>query len=240
MVKITNNQNIKVRPANERGHANHGWLNSFHTFSFADYYDEQHMGFRSLRVINDDTVEAGQGFGTHGHKDMEIISYVIKGALEHKDSMGNGSVIKQGNIQRITAGKGITHSEFNHSKEDELKFLQIWIEPDQQGLNPSYQELSLNDIKEDNMLALFASNDKKDKVIHINQDARIYYGELQRDKETAYTAKKDRGIWIQMINGEIAVNDINLSKGDGLVIEEVENIQLKSTNNSRFLLFDLK
>jgi len=240
MVKITKNQNIKVRPANERGHANHGWLNSFHTFSFADYHDPQHMGFRSLRVINDDTVQPGKGFGEHAHRDMEIISYVIEGALEHKDSMGNGSVIKQGNIQRITAGKGITHSEFNHSKEDELKFLQIWIEPDQQGLNPSYQELSLNDIKEDNMLALFASNDKKDKVIHVNQDVRIYYGEFGLDNEAKYTIQKDRGVWIQMIDGELSVNGVHLSKGDGLAIEEVENIQLKSTINSQFLLFDLK
>ncbi|VAW11420.1 Pirin, partial [hydrothermal vent metagenome] len=145
-------ENIKIRKAEDRGHANHGWLDSFHTFSFADYYDSQHMGFRSLRVINDDTVDAGQGFGTHPHKDMEIISYVVKGDLEHKDSMGNGSVIKQGNIQRMTAGKGITHSEFNHSDENELKFLQIWIEPNQQGLTPSYQELSLNDVKEENEL----------------------------------------------------------------------------------------
>lgn len=233
-------ENIKIRKAEDRGHANHGWLDSFHTFSFADYYDSQHMGFRSLRVINDDTVDAGQGFGTHPHKDMEIISYVVKGDLEHKDSMGNGSVIKQGNIQRMTAGKGITHSEFNHSDENELKFLQIWIEPNQQGLTPSYQELSLNDVKEENELTLFASNDKKDRVIHVNQDVRIYYGQLQDDKLIDYTIQKDRGVWIQMIDGSLKVNDVRLFKGDGIAIEQLDQVKMRSINQSQFLLFDLK
>jgi len=148
--------------------------------------------------------------------------------------------MSQGNIQRITAGKGITHSEFNHSKKDELKFLQIWIEPDQQGLTPSYQELSLNDIREENKLALFASNDKKDKVIHVNQDVRIYYGQLQDDKLIDYTTQKDRGVWIQVIDGSLKVNNVNLSKGDGAAIEQLDQVKIQSINQSQFLLFDLK
>ena len=157
MTKLS--ENTKIRKAEDRGHSNHGWLDARFTFSFADYYDPEHMSFRTLRVMNNDRIEPDNGFGTHPHRDMEIISYIVEGELEHKDSMGNGSVIKAGNIQKITAGKGISHSEFNPSKDHQTFMYQIWIEPDQKGLEPSYQELSLNDIKEKNALTLFASND---------------------------------------------------------------------------------
>jgi redox-sensitive bicupin YhaK (pirin superfamily) len=233
-------ENYKLRKAEDRGHANHGWLDARFTFSFADYYDPQHMSFRTLRVMNNDRIEPGMGFGTHPHRDMEIISYIVEGELEHKDSMDNGSVIKAGNVQKITAGRGILHSEFNPSQEHQTFMYQIWIEPDQKGLEPSYQELSLNDVKEENGLTLFASNDKEDNVIHVNQDVRIYYGHLQEDSSIEYSTQKDRGIWIQMIDGKLNVNNGELSKGDGVAIEQLDKVQLKNINKSRFLLFDLK
>jgi len=187
--------NIKVRKANERGHANLGWLNSYFTFSFADYYDPHYMGYRTLRVINDDTIDVGQGFGMHPHKDMEIVSYLIAGDLQHKDSMGHGAIIKEGNLQRITAGTGILHSEFNPSSQKKTRLLQIWILPEKKGLKPSYQELNLRDLK--NGLALIASNQEKEGVLKIHQDAQIYRGYLPEGEKADYALKQGRGLWIQ-------------------------------------------
>lgn len=231
---------INLRKANERGHADHGWLNSYHTFSFANYYDSKYMGFRSLRVINDDTVGPGKGFGTHAHKDMEIISFVIEGALEHKDSMGNGSVINAGSVQRISAGTGIEHSEFNHSSDHKVHFLQIWITPQEQGLTPSYEEIHLNGIEMKDGLKLLGSPNGQGEGVTIHQDAYLYYGQLNQGESIAYTIKRDRGVWIQVIKGELLVKNINLSKGDGLSIEEADQLEITTQSSAEFLLFDLQ
>jgi len=230
---------IKVRKADERGHANHGWLNSFHTFSFADYHDPQHMGFRSLRVINDDTVQPGKGFGEHAHRDMEIISYVIEGALEHKDSMGNGSVIKERNVQRISAGSGITHSEFNHSDKDPVHFLQIWIEPDEKGIKPSYEEISVNKIEHQNSLKLISSPDGQYDAMNIHQDSNIYIGRLKKNESVSHKTSQERGVWIQVIEGNIRVCDSDLAKGDGISIENSDQIEIDAQSQAEFLLLDL-
>jgi len=239
MVKITKNQNIKVRPANERGHANLGWLDSYFTFSFADYRDPDHMGFRNLRVINDDTIEPEGGFDTHSHKDMEIISYVVEGELEHKDSMGSGSIIKAGNIQRMTAGTGVRHSEFNPSSENKTRLLQIWIVPEQKDLPPSYEELCVNELKKENVLTQLASNDESEGIIKIHQDVYLYYAYLRDDKAVKYNIAQGRGVWIQMIKGEVTINGNNYQQGDGISIENEEEINLSSAKEGEFLLFDL-
>ena len=231
---------LRVRKSKDRGHANHGWLDARFTFSFADYYDSEHMSFRTLRVMNNDHIKPKMGFGTHPHQDMEIISYVIEGELEHKDSMGNGSVIKAGNIQKMTAGTGILHSEFNPSKNNQTVMYQIWIIPNQRGLTPSYQELPLSEIKKENDLTLVASNDKSDNRVYVHQDVRMYFGQLKKDKFIDYTIQKERGIWIQMISGSLQVNDVILYKGDGLAIEQLDQVKLKNINQSQFFLFDLK
>jgi len=239
MVKAIKNQNIRVRPANERGHVNHGWLDSYFTFSFADYHDPNYMGFRTLRVINDDTIEPEGGFDTHSHKDMEIISYVIEGELEHKDSMGNGSIIKAGNIQRMTAGTGVRHSEFNPSGEKKARLLQIWIVPQQKGLPPSYQELCVNELKKENVLTQLASNDEREGIIKIHQDVHLYYAYLRDDKAVKYNIAQGRGVWIQIVKGEATINGINCRQGDGISIENEKEIDLRSTKEGEFLLFDL-
>jgi len=239
MVKLTKNQNIKVRPANERGHANHGWLNSYFTFSFADYHDPDQMGFRTLRVINDDTIEPEGGFDTHSHKDMEIISYVVEGELEHKDSMGNGSIIKAGNIQRMTAGTGVRHSEFNPSSENKTRLLQIWIVPEQIGLPPSYQELCVNELREENVLKQLTSNEESEGIIKIHQDVHLYYAYLRDDKVVKYNIAQGRGVWVQIVKGEVNINGINYHQGDGISIENEEEINLSSAKEGEFLLFDL-
>ena len=230
---------INIRKANERGHADHGWLNSYHTFSFADYYDPRFMGFRTLRVINDDTVSPGQGFGAHAHHDMEIISYVISGALEHKDSMGNGSVIEPGNVQCISAGTGIKHSEFNHSKKENVHFLQIWIVPDRQGLKPSYQEAKIG--RENNqVLNLIGSPDGREKSALIHQDVFLYFGKMKMGEVQIYQTETQRGIWVQLIDGKIEVEAHALQPGDGISIESISKLNIKGIGSSQFLLFDLK
>ena len=230
--------NIKVRRSNERGHANLGWLNSYFTFSFADYYNPQHMGYRTLRVLNDDTIDAGQGFGMHPHKDMEIVSYLIEGDLQHKDNMGHGAIIKEGNLQRITAGTGILHSEFNPSSQKKTHLLQIWILPEQKGLKPSYQELNLRDLKKS--LTLIASNQEKEGIIQIHQDVQLYRGYFTPGKKGEYELKKERGIWIQMIKGQIEINGIKLQQGDGASVENENIIHIQADRESEFLMFDLK
>ncbi|MCA9402545.1 MAG: pirin family protein [Candidatus Omnitrophica bacterium] len=228
---------IKIRKAHDRGHADHGWLNSWHTFSFADYHDPAHMGFRSLRVINDDTVQGGQGFGTHPHRDMEIISYVIDGALEHKDSMGNGSVLRAGHIQRITAGTGISHSEFNHSATAPVHFLQIWIIPDQRGLKPSYEEFQVRSAG--GGMCLVASPDGAEGSVTVHQDARLYFGRLAEDETVTHTTSVERGVWVQVVKGELTVAGQRLTAGDGMSLEQVEDIALEAGGVVDFLLFDL-
>ena len=232
--------NIKIRKSNDRGHANHGWLDSYFTFSFADYYDEAHMGYRTLRVINDDVIEAGQGFGMHGHKDMEIISYVLEGELAHKDSMGNISVIKTGNFQRMTAGTGVKHSEFNPSPNNKAHLLQIWILPEKNELTPSYQELNLADLKNQNGLILIASNQDKDGIIKIHQDVQLSRGYFKTNEKVDYPVKPGRGVWIHILKGTIEINGMKLQTGDSASIDNEKNIPIATHAESEFLLFDLK
>ncbi len=237
MTKIP--ENYKLRKSDDRGIANHGWLDVRFTFSFADYYDPQHMFYRSLRVMNNDRINPGKGFGMHPHKNMEIISYIIEGELQHKDNMGNGSIIQAGNVQKITAGKGIVHSEFNPSKDKHTLMYQIWIMPNENDLTPSYQELTLKNLKSVNGLKLFATNDKKDGVLYIHQDAYIFFGSLDIEEQTEFVINKGRGVWIQIIDGTLTANNIEISKGDGLAVDDVEKVTIKALSRVEFLLFDL-
>ena len=237
MVKLSDN--IKVRKAGERGHAKQGWLDTYYTFSFSDYYDQNHMGYRSLRVINDDTIAAGHGFGMHPHKNMEIISYIIEGELQHKDSMGNGSIIQEGNVQRITAGRGILHSEFNPSSKNKTHLLQIWILPAKNGLEPSYQELNLRDLKKKDELTLIASNQNKEGIVKIHQDVQLYRGYFKTQETVDYAVKKGRGVWIQMIKGQTEIDGIKLQQGDGVSVDNEEHVYIKAHEQAEFLLFDL-
>jgi redox-sensitive bicupin YhaK (pirin superfamily) len=209
---------LTIRKADERGHADHGWLNTYHTFSFADYYDPSHMGFRKLRVINEDRVQPGMGFPTHPHRDMEIISYVLEGALEHKDSMGNGSVIRPGDVQRMSAGMGITHSEFNHSKSELVHFLQIWILPDKEGLKPSYEQKFFPDDEKRRMLRLIASADGRDGSVTIHQDVNLYAALLESGEEINCVIPPGRHAWLQVARGNAVANGLKLTHGDGLAV----------------------
>src|SRR3954468_2058737 len=194
---------LKIRRAGERGHANHGWLDSHHTFSFASYYDPAHMGFRALRVTNEDRVAAGQGFGTHSHRDMEIISYVLEGALEHKDSMGNGSVLRPGDVQRMSAGSGVTHSEFNHSKTQVVHFLQIWIQPNVVGIEPSYEEVRFEAQAKTGRLALIASPTGAEGSVRIHQDARIYAALLDGEQKLSHALHSGRRAFVHLVRGAL-------------------------------------
>ena len=231
---------IMVRKSRERGHVNHGWLDSYFSFSFAEYHDPRYMGYRSLRVINEDRIEAGRGFGTHPHRDMEIISYVIEGELSHKDSMGTGSVLKAGNLQRMSAGTGVEHSEFNPSPTKPTHLLQIWILPEKKGLTPSYQELSLKDMPKTNGLTLVAANEEKSGVLKVHQDVRLYLGRLKKDETARYALAKARGAWIQMIKGDVDMNGTKLAQGDGAAVEGDQDISINASQGAEFLLFDLK
>jgi len=230
---------ITLRRAAERGHANHGWLNSFHTFSFADYHDPEHMGFRALRVINEDTVQAGQGFGTHGHRDMEILSYVLEGALEHKDSTGTGSVIRPGDVQRMTAGTGVTHSEWNHSKTDAVHFLQIWILPDRKGLAPGYEQKRFEPEEFRNRLRLVASNDGRENSLTVHQDAALYVTKLSGGKGVVHGLATGRHAWVQVARGSVELNGVELDGGDGAAVTEEARLELVATSEAEVLLFDL-
>lgn len=231
-----------LRPANERGHTDIGWLNSWHTFSFGQYYDPHYMGFSDLRVINDDTVAPGQGFGTHPHDNMEIISIVLSGELEHKDSMGNGTVIKKGEIQKMTAGSGITHSEFNPSSTEPVHFLQIWIIPNVKDLKPSYQQKQLNKQVLTNQLQLLVSPDGRNDSIIISQDAELYQTLLEEDKTTGFDVNRNRKVWIQVAEGAVTVNDHPLVAGDGLaIVDETAQITLRGIDKlSNVLVFNLR
>jgi len=229
---------MNIRKANERGHADHGWLNAWHTFSFAGYYDPAHMGFRSLRVINDDTVAPGAGFGTHPHRDMEIITYILSGALEHKDSMGNGRVIKPGEVQYMAAGTGVQHSEFNPSGKDPVHLLQIWIQPDRMGAKPRYEEKSLVRART-GVLHLVASKTGRDKSIAINQDADLFLGRLDAGDAVEHELQPKRHAWIHVAEGEVELNGQKLSGGDAVAVTEETLLKLKAGAKSQVLLFDL-
>jgi redox-sensitive bicupin YhaK (pirin superfamily) len=231
---------LNIRRANERGHADHGWLNSYHTFSFADYYDPAHTGFRSLRVINDDRVAPGQGFGTHPHRDMEIFSYVLEGTLEHKDSMGNGRQLKPGKIQLMSAGRGVTHSEFNPSRTEPLHFLQIWIEPRERGLTPSYTEWHPQPEHADAAKVLVISPDGRDGSATIHQDADIYLLRLQPGQTVTHELKAGRGAWLHVAEGALTLNGVELTTGDGASTEEPGALTLTATAPTEAFLFDLK
>ena len=230
---------VTVRKAHERGHANHGWLDTWHTFSFADYYNPREMGFGPLRVINDDTVQPGMGFGTHGHRDMEIITYVLEGALEHKDSMGNGSIIRPGNVQRMSAGTGVQHSEFNPSREEFVHLLQIWIEPKFTGVRPSYEEKEFGVQDKKGKLRLIASPDGHDGSVTIHQDARVYAGVFDAGDSARHEVKPGRRIYVHVARGEVSVNGEQLKTGDGARITGVSEVTLNDGKGGEVLLFDL-
>jgi redox-sensitive bicupin YhaK (pirin superfamily) len=230
---------LTIRKAEDRGHANHGWLNTYHTFSFANYYDPKHMGFRALRVINEDRVTSGAGFGTHGHRDMEIITYVLDGALEHKDSIGNGSVIKPGDVQRMSAGTGILHSEFNHSKTDSVHFLQIWLLPDTNGLPPSYEQQNFSPAKTPGKLQLVAAKNGRDGAVTVHQDVDLYAAVLKAGDRISHILKPQRHAWIQVARGAITLNGTPLETSDGAAISEETEVVIEATNDAEILLFDM-
>jgi redox-sensitive bicupin YhaK (pirin superfamily) len=229
---------MTIRKAGERGHANHGWLDSHHTFSFADYYDPQHMGYRGLRVINDDRVEGGQGFGPHPHRDMEIISYVLDGGLAHKDSTGTGAVIRPGDVQRMSAGTGVVHSEYNASEDDEVHFLQIWIIPTKRGIQPGYEQKAFSDADKRGKLRLIASQDGRDGSITIHSDASVYAGLFGKGERAELAVPGKRGAWIHVARGKVRVNGAELSEGDGAAIEG-EPIRIDGIDGGEVLAFDL-
>jgi len=230
---------ITLRTAHERGHAQHGWLESYHTFSFADYYDPRHMGFRMLRVINEDRVQPGKGFGTHPHRDMEIISYVLEGALEHKDSLGTGSVIAPGEVQRMSAGTGVTHSEFNHSWSEPVHFLQIWILPERTGLPPSYEQRAFPAAEKQGKFRLAASRDGREGSVTIHQAVDLYVSMLAPSEAITHRLSPARYAWVQVARGAITLNDTALSAGDGAAVSEETLLTVTATDQAEVLLFDL-
>ena len=229
---------LQIRRAAERGHADHGWLNSWHTFSFADYYDPDHMGFRALRVINDDTVAPGGGFGTHGHRDMEIISYVLEGELGHKDSMGTGATIRPGEVQRMTAGTGVTHSEMNASRTAPVHFLQIWIVPDRRGHTPGYEQKAFPAAERDGRLRLVASPDGADGSVSIHQDARLFIGTFADGQAATYALPAGRHAWLHVARGAVEVNGVALSAGDAIATSDAGALTIAG-KGGEVLLFDL-
>lgn len=230
---------IKIRKSNERGVAEHGWLSSRHTFSFADYHDPNQMGFSVLRVINEDKIVGGSGFSTHGHKDMEIVSYVIEGSLEHKDSMGNSTTINPGEIQRMSAGTGVRHSEFNHFHDKPTHFLQIWILPEKNGVAPSYDQKDFSFVLSDGDMVLVASLHGRDNSVSINQDVDIYAVKSPGSGERILNTDVNRSYWLQVIKGVVQFNDVSIAAGDGLSSTLVSRIHFKWTAGTEFLLFDL-
>jgi len=231
---------ITLRPAEERGQADFGWLHTRYTFSFADYYDPEHVQFRSLRVINEDHVDPGHGFGTHPHRDMEIITYVLEGALAHKDSMGTGSTIRPGEVQRMSAGTGVMHSEFNHSPSEEVHLLQIWLLPERKGVKPSYEQKEFPRESKLNRLRLVASPAGDDGSVTIHQDARLYASVLEEGKSVLHELGKGRSAWLQVARGEVSLNGTTLKAGDGAAVEHEAALEITGrVSSSEFLLFDL-
>jgi redox-sensitive bicupin YhaK (pirin superfamily) len=227
-----------LRLGRDRGHANHGWLDSFHSFSFADYYDPQHMGFGVLRVINEDRVQPGRGFGTHGHRDMEIISYVLEGALGHEDSMGNGSTIRPGDVQRLSAGSGMMHSEFNHERDGVTHFLQIWIEPDVRGIAPTYEQKHFGDDEKRGRLRLIASPDGRDGSVSIHQDARVFAGLFDGAESARHPLERSRKGYVHVARGSVVVNGHELAGGDALKSDGGQ-IVIERGARAEVLVFDL-
>jgi hypothetical protein len=230
---------ITRRPAEERGHADHGWLDTRHTFSFADYHDPRHMGFRALRVINDDRVTAGHGFGTHGHRDMEIVSYVLEGALEHEDSMGTGSVIRPGDVQRMSAGTGVRHSEQNASKTEGVRFLQIWILPERTNLPPSYEQKTFPPEERKNRLRLVASRDGRDGSLTLHQDVAIHAAVLDDGAAVEHVLAPGRHAWVQVARGRVSLGELALDEGDGAAVSGEPAIVLTGRGAAEILVFDL-
>lgn len=230
---------ITVRKAEDRGHADHGWLDTNHTFSFASYRDPQHMGFRSLRVMNEDRVAPGKGFGTHAHDNMEIISYVLSGALEHKDSMGNGEVLRPGEFQRISAGSGITHSEFNPSSEEPVHFYQIWLVPNVRDIAPSYQQREFSEGEKLDRLCLVASPDGEDGSLSIHSDANVYLSNLAAGAEVGFDLQPGRHGWLQVLSGSVAVSGNQLSTSDGAAITNEDSVSIVASEDAEIMLFDL-
>jgi hypothetical protein len=229
----------EIRRSKERGYADHGWLKSYHSFSFADYFDPQHVEFGPLRVINEDRVAAGQGFGTHSHRDMEIISYVLAGELAHRDSIGNGSTIRPGDVQRMSAGRGVRHSEFNPSPASLVHFLQIWIQPDVQGIEPSYEEKRFAPEEKRGRLRLIASPDQSDGSVLIHQDARVYAGLFDGAETAALQVDPGRLIYVHVARGAVHANDVALEAGDALKLSDTPQLQLQGGRDAEVLVFDL-
>ena len=230
---------IELRKSDQRGYADHGWLKSYHSFSFAEYYEPKHMSFGPLRVINEDRVAAGMGFGKHAHRDMEIISYVLDGTLAHEDSMGNGSAIKPGDVQRMSAGTGVTHSEFNHSKDGATHFLQIWITPNVTGIEPSYEEKHFNDASKRGKLRLIGSPDGRDGSVVIHQDARLYAGLFDGAEQAALSMENDRLCYVHVAQGSVSVNGQSLAAGDAAKLTGVRRVEIEKGENAEVLVFDL-
>lgn len=232
-------QMITIRKSEERGHLNHGWLDTYHTFSFDQYYDPAHMHFRSLRVINEDRVAAAKGFPTHSHRDMEIITYILSGALEHRDSMGNGSVIRPGDVQRMTAGTGVAHSEFNPSDSEPVHLLQIWIMPNARNLAPSYEQKFFSAEERQDKLRLIASPDGSDGSVKINQDGRVYASIANPGANLIHSLDDKRYAWLQIARGTLRVNNLELNGGDGAAVIREDGLSISALDRAEFLLFDL-
>jgi quercetin 2,3-dioxygenase len=230
---------IQLRPGPERGHAQHGWLDSRHTFSFAEYHDPRHMGFRALRVINEDRVQPAQGFATHGHRDMEIVTYVLEGALEHRDSLGTGSVIRPGDVQRMSAGTGIQHSEFNASRDELVHFLQIWILPETVGVTPSYEQKHVGPDEARNRLQLVGSRDGREGSVAIHQDVSLYVGRLEGDTKLRHALAPGRHAWLQVARGAVRLGDAPLRAGDGAALSGEPALELRADGAAEVLGFDL-
>jgi redox-sensitive bicupin YhaK (pirin superfamily) len=230
---------MKIRRAHERGHADHGWLDSHHTFSFAGYHDPAHMGFRNLRVLNDDRVEAGRGFGTHGHRDMEIVSYVLEGALEHRDSMKNGSVMRPGDVQRMSAGRGVMHSEMNASRTEPVHFLQIWMLPSKAGIDPGYEQKHFSEADKRGRLLLVASPDGRDGSVTVHTDARLYAGLFTEGESATHTLPEARHAWIHVAKGRARVNGTELAAGDAVALSQEPSAHIEGVADAEILVFDL-
>lgn len=230
---------IRVRKADERGHANYGWLDTYHTFSFSSYQDPRHTSFRSLRVMNEDRVEPGQGFGTHPHHDMEIVTYVLEGALEHKDSMGNGEVLRPGEFQRMSAGTGITHSEFNPSDSEPCHLYQIWLFPARQGIAPSYEQKRFSDEEMHNRLRLVASPTAAEGSLMIHQDASIFLAKLEAGQQVIHAMAQGRHAWLQVLRGSVSLNGSDLSTSDGAAVSDEPTLRIQGGQDAEVMLFDL-
>ena len=230
---------IRVRKAEDRGHADHGWLDTYHTFSFASYQDPEHVHFRTLRVMNEDVVQPGQGFGTHPHRDMEIVTYVLEGALEHKDSMGNGEVLRAGEFQRMSAGTGITHSEFNPSQTEPVHLYQIWLFPGEKGIEPSYEQKRFPVSEQQNQLRLVASPEAEAGSLLIHQDARVYLSQIDTQQTVRYELGAGRHAWLQVLRGRVLLNEVPLEVSDGAAVSDTRQLKIQATDNAEIMLFDL-